>query len=160
MALYWVWSEPYRAKRTRPHHASAGEVYVGEFSLCFLNQPQQATCSSARPSVSSGSQTHSPSHVLLTEDDTYLDEISLQVYLSAVCSSLFAFSWAGICTSSYIFPSDLLYSQRTWQPCRVHSRHRHFPFVNVPHAARTKLALELVWREQKRLCDTAPRWIS
>lgn len=158
--LYWGWSEQYRAEWMPSLQAVLASCMQGNF-LSFLNQPQQATRSSSWPTVSSGSQIHSPRRVLLTEDDKYLHETFPEIYLSAVCWSLFTLVWLTSvgCGRAYVFCSALLCSQRTRQPFRVCSWHQHLPFVNILHAAKTQLALELVWREQKRLCGTAPGWI-
>lgn len=119
-------------------------------TYCFLNQPQQATHSFSWPRVCSGSWTHSPSRALPTDADKYLHDAVGEVCCSALCSSLFTLvwcPWAVVCTSSYIFPSPLLYRQRTGQLCTMYSWCQRLPFVQVPHTARAKLALELLSRQ-------------
>lgn len=117
----------------------------------FFKQPQQATNSFSWPTVCFGSGMHVPSHVLPTHAGKYLHDNVGEDYSSGLCSifffTLFWFSWAVVCTSSYVFPSPLLYRQITGHLCTTYSWCQLLPFVQAPHAARTKLALEPLSRQ-------------
>lgn len=102
---------------------------------CLFTQPQQATHSFSWTTVCSGSWTHSPSHVLPTDADKYLHYAVGASCCSALYSGLFTLvwlSWAVFCTSSYIFPSPLLYRQRASLLCTPCSLCQRLPFVQVP----------------------------